>query len=152
MNVLYQWNLDLVIIVQKRLYDVFLPWRYDLSSSTKMVLFPSCKIKKNAEIHPPPMCNVIIEQSLSGNIPCWIETLKTWNRIFFKPSYASIIMLLLKSSKPAALFCFQLLSASSNSSKFNSPNCIFFHYEMSKSLEIFFQCWGFFSPILIQQK
>ena len=38
---------------------------------------------------------------LSGNSPCWIETLKTWNKIFLKLSYASIIMLLLKS---AALF------------------------------------------------
>ena len=63
---------------------------------------------------------------LSGNIPCWIETLKTWNRIFFKISYASIIMLLLKSSKPATLFRFKLLNASSNSSKFNYSSCIFF--------------------------
>ena len=62
---------------------------------------------------------------LSEKIPCLTETLKTWNRIFYKLSYASIVMLLLKSSKPAALFCFKLLNASSNSSKFNSSNCIF---------------------------
>ena len=88
---------------------------------------------------------------LSGNIPCLIETLKIWNRIFFKLLYATIIMFLLKSSKPAALFCFKLLNASSNSSKLIRQTA-FFHYEMSKSLEIIFQCSGFFSPILVKQK
>ena len=55
---------------------------------------------------------------LWGNIPCWIETLKTWNRILLKLSHASIIMLLLNPSKPVDLFRFKLLNVTSNSSKF----------------------------------
>ena len=74
---------------------------------------------------------------LSGNIPYWIETLKTWNRIFFKLSHASITMLLLKSSKPTALFRFKILNASLNSSKFNSSNCIFSLWDITKCLNVF---------------
>ena len=59
--------------------------------------------------------------------------MKIWNRIFFKLSYASIIMLLLTSSKPAALFRFELLNASSHSTKFNSSNCIFSLWDVKKS-------------------
>ena len=69
---------------------------------------------------------------LSRNIPRLIETLKTWHRIFFKLSYASI-MLLLKSSKPEALFRFKLLNASSNSSKSNSSNYVFSLWDVKKS-------------------
>ena len=44
---------------------------------------------------------------LSGNIPCWIETLKTWNMIFFQAIiYASMIMLLL--SHQSLQLCFVL--------------------------------------------
>ena len=74
---------------------------------------------------------------LSGNIPYWIEALKTWNRIFFKLSHASVIMLLLKSSKPTALFRFKILNASLNSSKFNSSNCIFSLWDITKCLNVF---------------
>ena len=58
-------------------------------------------------------------------------------------AYALIIMLSLKSSKPAALFRFKLLNSSSNSSKFNSET-VFFHYDISKVLEIFFSSLVFF--------
>ena len=79
---------------------------------------------------------------LSGNIPCWIETLKTWNRIFFKLSYTSIIMLLHQSSKPAAFFRFKLLNASSNSSKFLRLH--FFIMRCQKVLKLFFRVRDFF--------
>ena len=52
--------------------------------------------------------------------------------IFFRLLYASVIMFLLKSSKPAALCRFKLLNASSNSSKFNSSNCIFSLWDVKK--------------------
>ena len=43
----------------------FLPWRYGLSSSTTHpTCFPSRNITKNAETHPPPMHDAIIEQPL----------------------------------------------------------------------------------------
>ena len=62
-NVLYQWNLYLFTIIQKKLY-VFLRWYYGLLwSTTDNSGFPSRNITKNAETHPPPMCDVIIEQS-----------------------------------------------------------------------------------------
>ena len=61
-SVLYQWNLDILTIVQKRLYD-FVPWRYGLSwSTTNPLCFPPRNITKNAETHPSPMRDVIIEQ------------------------------------------------------------------------------------------
>ena len=67
-NVLYQWNPDLFTIVQKKLYDLFLPWRYDLSwsSTTRPPCFESRNITKSAETHPYSMRGAIIEQSLTS--------------------------------------------------------------------------------------
>ena len=55
---------------KKRVCDFFLPWRYGLSSSTTHHLSPpaSLHITKNAETHPPPMRDVIIEQSLKESL------------------------------------------------------------------------------------
>ena len=47
----------------KKALMIFLPWRYDLSSSTTHPpCFPSRNIMKNAETHPPFKRDVIIEQ------------------------------------------------------------------------------------------
>ena len=80
---------------------------------------------------------------LSGNIPCWIETLKTWNSIFFKLSYSSIIILLFKTSNPGALFVLNFWMLP-QIDQILTPRIAFFHYDMSKSLEILFQCSEFF--------
>ena len=76
----------------------------------------------------------------SENFPYWIEILKTWSMIFFKLSYASIVMLLFKSSNHAALFRFKRLYASSNSLKFSSSHCIFSLWDVKKS-------WSFYAVL-----
>ena len=46
---------------------IFLPWRYGLSlSTTHSPCFPSSNITKNAETHPPPLRDVIIENPIEA--------------------------------------------------------------------------------------
>ena len=59
------------------------------------------------------------------------------------------MMLLLTLSQPAALFCFKLPQMLPQIRQSLIPQTLFFHYEMSKSLEMLFQCWVFL-PILVQ--
>ena len=66
---------------KKRLYDYFLPWYYGLSwSTTQRPCFLSRNITKNAETHPPPMRDVIIEQ------PQVTESRQIVHKSFAKPT------------------------------------------------------------------
>ena len=57
----------------------FLPWCYGHSSgTTHRPCFPSRNIRKKAEIHPPPMCDVIIEQPLTSKIE-YLVFMNLWN-------------------------------------------------------------------------
>ena len=70
---------------------------------------------------------------LSGNVPFWFL------------SYASImiIMLLLKSSKPSALFRFKLLNTLLNLWSSHLTKCIFLLWDVKKSWNAF-HYWGHF--------
>ena len=61
-------NPDLFTKVQKNALRFFLRGRYGLSwSTTHPTCFLSRNITKNAETHPPPMWNEIIEQPLNSS-------------------------------------------------------------------------------------
>lgn len=94
----------------------------------------------------------------------WVsKILKLWNSMFLlrpwkhqigyflKYHNASIIVLLLKSSKLQLCFVsnFWVLPQTRRNLL---PQTAFFHYEKSKSFKMFFQSWGFFSLILVHHK
>ena len=68
-NVLYSWNPDLFTIVQKNGFLIFLTvtWQPSMKYHSPPS-FLSRNITKNAETHPPPMRDVIIEQPLYQTI------------------------------------------------------------------------------------
>ena len=57
--------------VQKRIYDFFYRNVTAFHEAPLTPCFPSRNITKNAETHPPPMRDAIIEQPLGGNFPGW---------------------------------------------------------------------------------
>ena len=88
-NVVYQWNPDLFTIIQKKAFCFF--FYRDVTAFHEIPLTPSpCfssrNITKNAETHPPPICGVIIEQTL-GDAQWVIDGMTT---ICSVPSSASM--------------------------------------------------------------